>query len=279
MRDSSTVNFARILLSAALLLPLFAQAQEERLYRVELMVFSQAAGGAAEQWEAVPDLEYPNQYRFLTFPGEQPAAAPQEASFVTLPSEQRELSGEAANMQSSGRYRILFHEAWMQPLTGESEAVPIVLDRSGDGGKWPALQGSVKLYQSNNLYLQTNLWLNTQGEYLQSSWRMPPPPRGPASMQIEEAVQPPAAASSMTTQSGSDFAPAQDSTMSGAKVDADYPFRHAVLLQQTRRMRSGEVNYIDHPLLSVVLKITPVDQVAPEPTTNTTAGSEPAPAP
>lgn len=37
-----------------------------------------------------------------------------------------------------------------------------------------------------------------------------------------------------------------------------YPYRHAVLLDQTRRMRSNEIHYIDHPLLGVVIKFTPI---------------------
>ncbi len=37
-----------------------------------------------------------------------------------------------------------------------------------------------------------------------------------------------------------------------------YPYRHAVLLDQTRRMRSNETHYIDHPLLGVVIKFTPI---------------------
>jgi len=37
-----------------------------------------------------------------------------------------------------------------------------------------------------------------------------------------------------------------------------YPWRHAILLQQKRRMRSTEVHYIDHPMLGVVIKISPV---------------------
>jgi hypothetical protein len=35
----------------------------------------------------------------------------------------------------------------------------------------------------------------------------------------------------------------------------DYEFRHAVRVQQQRRMRSGELHYIDHPLLGIVVKI------------------------
>jgi hypothetical protein len=32
-----------------------------------------------------------------------------------------------------------------------------------------------------------------------------------------------------------------------------------VLLQQRRRMRSGELHYIDHPLLGVVVRIRPLE--------------------
>ncbi|MBK6510018.1 MAG: hypothetical protein IPG06_11565 [Haliea sp.] len=94
---------------------------------------------------------------------------------------QQQLAGKANAMQRSGRYQILFHEVWTQPMYSEAESVPIVLDRSGDGGAWPALQGSIKLYLASYIYLETNLWLNTQGEYLPGSWRMPAPPLAPRS--------------------------------------------------------------------------------------------------
>ncbi|MEP5765587.1 MAG: CsiV family protein [Halieaceae bacterium] len=36
----------------------------------------------------------------------------------------------------------------------------------------------------------------------------------------------------------------------------DYDFRHAVHVQQRRRMRSGELHYIDHPLLGIIVKVS-----------------------
>ena len=36
----------------------------------------------------------------------------------------------------------------------------------------------------------------------------------------------------------------------------DYDFRHAILVNQQRRMRSGELHYIDHPLLGIVIKVS-----------------------
>jgi Peptidoglycan-binding protein, CsiV len=241
------------------------------------MVFSYPAGGTAEQWDATPDLAYPETTRFLTSPGDRsapPGTAPngsntsvepsaaaslQPTPFAILPSTQREFASHADSMQRSGRYRILFHEAWLHPMMEQSAALPIVLDRSGDGGPWSELQGTIKLYLSNDINLETNLWLNTQGEYLHSVWRMPPPPLGPRSV-------------------------APQSTESGPK-DRTYPYRHAVLLKQTRLLRSGEANYIDHPMLGVIVKVMPLSETdtgAPEQpatTTESKAGLETAPPP
>jgi len=218
------------------------------------MVFSYPAGGTSEQWDATPDLAYPEMARFLTSPGDRAAppgatangsntgleaslaASFQPTPYVTLPSTQREFSSQANSMQRSGRYRILFHESWLQPMMAQSAALPIVLDRSGDGGQWPELQGTVKLYSSIEINLETNLWLNTQGEYLPGDWRMPPPPPGP----------PPVAPQPQSGESG--------------PTDRTYPYRHAVLLKQIRPLRNGEANYIDHPMIGVIVKTMPLSE-------------------
>jgi hypothetical protein len=100
--------------------------------------------------------------------------------------------------------------------------------------------------------VETNLWLNTAGEYLAGTWRMPPPPFGPRSLIIEEEqVVDVAAAVAALPAAGAATAEAQE-------IAPVYPYRHAVLLQQTSRMRSGEAHYIDHPMLGVIIKFTPV---------------------
>jgi hypothetical protein len=181
--------------------------------------------------------------------------------FVALPGSQREFRGKAAYMQRSGQYQTLFHQTWVQPVPGQAAALPIVLDRSGDTGQWTRLQGTITLYLSRYLHLETNLWLNTQGEYLAGDWRMPAPPLGPPSLIIEELPVP---QNNPTTWGSADQ---QASTVPGAEIDLTelevdtgpvYPYRHAILLQQKRRMRSTEVHYIDHPRLGVVVKLTPV---------------------
>ncbi len=301
-------------------------------YKVELMVFSHEGGNdGAEQWEATPELRYPDRFRFLVEPdrvernrrenpgessldgrGRQvivlpggpgsdpgrtagdPAAGDPAAGgpaaglesgaggpgvdappatgaappvtptpFVTLPAGERTFP--SAYMRRSGRYDTLFHEAWYQPVQGEEEALPIVLDRSGDTGYWPRLQGSVKLYLSRYLHIETNLWLNTDGRYLSGSWRMPAPPLGPPSLIIESPEPADTPAAIPTGPAGAATGWPLEGALPGApdpngveETGPQYPYRHAILLQQNRRMRSKEVHYIDHPLLGVVLSFTPL---------------------
>jgi hypothetical protein len=300
MADRSIAyHLCRIVVVISLLLPVWAHAQSAPLYLVELLVFSHPSGAGAEQWDATPELSYPKTSRFLTYPGEQPVApasspatspAPGTAEpmgidalpgpvqpdfFTTLPQSQQQLAGKAAAMQRSGRYRILFHEAWLQPVYSQAESVPLVLDRSGDGGAWPPLQGSIKLYLARYVYLETNLWLNTQGEYLPGTWRMPAPPLAPVSKPpagvlpapLQPAGQPAVAGMqtpAMNTASGN------GEIGIGENLGPDYPYRHAVLLQQTRRVPSGEIVYVDHPLLGVLVQVSPLESATPSPVESAT---------
>lgn len=208
-------------------------------------------------------------------PAEEPPA-PLFTPFELLPEEQLELREGSRSMARSGRYELLFHGAWIQPMSSQADALPIVLDHSGNDGDWPRLQGSIILYLSRYLHLQTNLWLNTDGSYLPGEWWLPPPPLGPASVLVNglppvaareekrlrelaaaDEMQPPEpVASGISADEAELILPAEEEPESLAPP---WPFRHAVSLQQARRMRSGEMHYVDHPLLGLLIKLTPVD--------------------
>ncbi len=308
-------------LSALLCATLFAAAalpaHAAKWYRVELLVFEQPRGSAAEQWPALPELEYPERFRFLIDPQALSAAqdsnlsfdrygrrvhgdrtaqaiepvpsddsgpvqpgtgdpvdeaddpespltstAPDAAASAELPlayvlsdRDELEFRGKAAYMERNGGYRMLFHESWLQPIGQRRHSRALVLDRSGDGGPWPQLQGSIRLHLARYLHLETNLWLNTPGDYLPGNWRMPAPPRGPASV-LDTTTSPPVT----TPDIGMDDTPPGvfDPNAPGHSAGLDYPYRHAIAMRQTRKMRSSEVHYIDHPKLGLVIKITPV---------------------
>ena len=305
------------LAALALLLasPVFAQ---DRWWRVELLIFSHESAQTSEQWDPTPNLAYPSAARFLVEPGrvknnirqhhadsvvdkfgrqiltltpESGADIPRDPNvpaapiatrlptpFVALPSAQLEFRGKAAYMQRTGKYQTLFHQTWVQPVTDQASALPVILDRSGDTGQWPRLQGSIKLYLSRYLHLETNLWLNTPGDYLPGVWQMPAPPLGPPSLIIEALPEPELENLTGEWSSGAE----QPSLPEGAEglplpeedLGPVYPYRHAVLLQQERRMRSTEVHYIDHPMLGVVAKLTPLTAADLEAMRQAEAGSE-----
>ena len=299
---------------------------EERWYRVELLIFSNESSAAAssEHWQPTPSLVYPQQGRFLVNPqgvasnlalydatstvdeqGHQtltivppvldaeddikplPEPVPEPVSqaveqelpaeatipttpspFITLAHSELEFRGKAAYMQRTGRYQTLFHESWMQPMVEQGRTLPIIIDRSGDSETWPQLQGSVKLYVSRYLHLETNLWLNTSGSYLPPDWNMPAAPLGPKSLTIIHPPEPEpdpeleADFESEAIDTGF-FAPTGELEAQQETLEPQgpvYPWRHAIALQQKRKMRSTEVHYIDHPMLGVVVKITPLTE-------------------
>lgn len=212
--------------------------------------------------------------------------------FILRPTAELAFRGKAAYMERNGDYRVLWHRNWLQPLQEEGRALPIIIDRSGDDERYPALQGSIELQLSRFLHVTTNLWLNTDGSYLPDYWRMPTPPLAPPSVIIEEAPvleelpplnlarvpitlplpgEEPARADTSGTGNASGVATDTGTEAEDAEEEADaapeYPYRHAVLLQQSRRMRSDEVHYLDHPLLGVVIRLTrlseeELDQIA-----------------
>ena len=204
--------------------------------------------------------------------------------WIRQPSGDLEFRGKAAYMQRTGKYQILFHESWVQPMSGENDSASIIVDRSGDNQNWPRLQGSVKVYLSRYLHIATDLWLNTVGEYIDADWTMPAPPWSPQSLVL---VEPQPASDTLGGNSlpGTGFNvtspyPAVDQSsalaveeqvptdsmtgsaeLSGEEAAAEqpiYPWRHAIRLKDRRRMRSNEVHYLDHPLMGVVIKLTPM---------------------
>ncbi|MDH3991683.1 MAG: peptidoglycan binding protein CsiV [Gammaproteobacteria bacterium] len=303
--------------------PLCLAQEEQRWFRVELMVFTQQGADSGEQWDPTPTLVYPDAGRFLVKPAQVTAnlelyradsivdafgrqilteRAQQETStdigiprdtvpaipadpnrpqplqpatavlyptpFVALPAAQQEFRGKAAYMQRSGRYRVLFHETWAQPVLSREQSLPLILDRSGDTGQWPELQGSINIHLSRYLHLETNLWLNTTGDYLSGEWRMPPPPLGPPSLIVEQLPPEEDARQGFGEQWLDQQVQIEENTGEDALLAAEpeeetgpvYPYRHAVVLQQQRRMRSDEVHYLDHPMLGVVIKFLPLSE-------------------
>ncbi|MEM0955489.1 MAG: CsiV family protein [Pseudomonadota bacterium] len=204
---------------------------------------------------------------------------------------EHQLRDQRRRINRNGGLEVLWHQRWRQRIPELAKSTPILIE-SGQlnggnrRGDFPELQGSVLFYSGRYLHIATNFWLNTDGDYLDTEratmgWRMPPPPAPPQDREVgvprfqlqpapywlaqPEATDIPENTISVEPDSGevvTEDIDAQARREMMAAFEAapvvDYPFRHAVLVKQQRRMRSDELHYIDHPLLGVLVRISPV---------------------
>jgi len=255
----------------------------ENWVQVEVIVFRHldTSGVADEQFPAQPALGYPNAIRFLREPGQPDAAMPpalpttpavmtadpaaQQAPvvsvalpepFVQLPGAERMLGETAARIANSRNYRLLSHLAWRQPMPARNAPDSLLVTGGVQAGDHWELEGSVSLSRTRFVHLETRLWLNdfadTAMTGAEATLELPPVPVAPPaetgfaipvdSVPESFAAADPSPADSETPQQG---------------LEATLPTRvlRSVLLAENRRLRSGELHYIDHPMLGVLIKL------------------------
>ena len=188
-------------------------------------------------------------------------------AFSRLPASAQQFRDEVDRIRRSADLHLLYHESWLQPMRGRERSIAMVLDSEEMRGAYPVLQGSILLHVSRYLHIETDLWINIEdanqalGRYLSP----PPPP--------EQAFS--AAAWQFrleTSEMDFDIAP-EEPLMAGADIDSAqhlaevlalpsspwYDFAQPVQVAQRRRMRSSEVHFIDHPLVGIIVTVTPYE--------------------
>ena len=195
-----------------------------------------------------------------------------------------ELLRARQRLANNSDYQVLAYLRWAEILAYEEASTPVRLDTASWGEHWPELQGDITVYVSRFLHVKTNLWLNTSGQYL-PDWRMPPPPPPvdpvahlTSENKLHVVTESKSPITEVTPLGRPDWQLEQgigerfralerarpDSVFGNGLRDNDpeYPFRHAIALSQTRKMRSGEIHYIDHPALGIVVSITRIEDEA-----------------
>lgn len=200
----------------------------ERIYQVELIVFARAETNPQEQWPNDLKLAYPENLFSLKADGNG------VENFTLLPANERQLNPQAATLAKSGSYTLLYHQAWRQMIYGRKTNIAISGGKTFNGHQ--ELEGSIALSVAQYLKIQTNLWLTQfvpAGTNIAEAW-----PELPRLLNSEN---------------------------SETEKSQDYLIKRIVKLSQERSMRSTEIHYIDHPLLGVIVKITPYDAAIANP--------------
>ena len=190
-----------------------------------------AAGGAA-------GTETPSEQ--ATDPAEPESAEPLSINdaaglypFVALPEKFLRLKETKRKLAQSSQYRVLLHTGWRQPITKSSKGQTVHIATAAEagslGGMANSLDGNITVSLSRYLHLHADLLL-----------RRPVNDVTPTTSKLE---------TSGTATEGSDE----------SSAEALLPVYRML---QSRRMRSTEIHYLDHPALGVIAQIVPVKVAA-----------------
>jgi hypothetical protein len=132
------------------------------------------------------------------------------------------LTSEASRVERRADARVLFHGRWVQPVPAREDPLPVLILAGETVGTGRELMGSVGVTLGRYLHFQADLNYTAPalGEF-----------------PLEVAV-----------------------TASGDMMDVPRAAAAGgfMKLSQSRRMRSGELHYLDHPKLGILVRIDPV---------------------
>lgn len=153
--------------------------------------------------------------------------------FVALPEKFLRLKETKRKLAQSSQYRVLLHTGWRQPLTkstkGHSVHIGTGTEAVNLGGMTAPLDGNITVSLSRYLHLHADLVLRRQAK--------------------------------AATPTPSKLETSNTATQGTAESSAEAPMAIYRMLQ-SRRMRSTEIHYLDHPALGVIAQIVPVKAAA-----------------
>ncbi|MEC8103744.1 MAG: CsiV family protein [Pseudomonadota bacterium] len=172
---------------------------------------------------------------------------------------------EFANTVERFAYRsdieVIWHQAWVEALDTAETAYPHEITGQIEKENFRIdLSGTISLYRSRFIHIQPDLEVNQEiftipddAPVADDITETPEETTPESALQMGQMNSQPEMTSSVMTESLT-----QESTPSPAmKVEPEWIPLRAAKIERSRRMRSDEVHYLDHPLLGIVVKVSP----------------------
>lgn len=226
----------------------FARAEEVRYYDIELIIFESldTAARQSENWKSDINRPIPELAIELDkpYPGPLSPQYDPKLTFKPLAQSELQLLNEEKQLTDSRQYRILLHSAWRQPGLEAAVALPVHLNRSFISDT--PVQHSVLPADPNmprvNLPLpvvatQTRTVLDGYIKIILSRY-------------LHADVD-------LVYSTGLPLAP--QTVVANPAMEAPMTQPIFYRLTESRRMRSKEIHYLDHPVLGILLLVTPYE--------------------
>lgn len=284
------MNIKTILLTVTLLLtPVITLAQTDsdtdpetpKWYQVELFIFANnnPASANSENWKQDLGLQYPPNIielgkltdaaadqleataieinlndQSLSGSHSSAPAAINEQAFTELATDELQLKSMVRRIASRNNFRKLFHQAWRQPVANRENAKSVLIRAGDQYDSHFELEGYITLSLERYLHINTDLWLSAFVSNIgreMGPWPVLPKVPLNTDLNHDDFDQPPGP-------DGSHSSKAFDNPFDNIAGDL-YAVDWTVALRQHRRMRSNELHYIDHPLMGLLIKVTPYE--------------------
>ncbi|MDY6943655.1 MAG: CsiV family protein [Pseudomonadota bacterium] len=197
-------------------------------YQVELVIFENLdrTGLQDEYWPA-PMLDRANWGAAITPASEQTG----RGAFSLLPSSQHKLTRYADSIARGKAYRPVMHLAWVQPGLGESQA------------------RAVRISDGRPINLPTNASIFVAGDTLATD--------APATYRLDGTVT---VYVNRFIHVQTQLALTEPAPTSGTPENplSDTPRWREYALVETRRLRTGEIHYLDNPRFGILVRVDPL---------------------
>ncbi len=218
-----------------------AHGEEISSYKIELILFTHRSETATQSIHSSDITEWPDIENAVELSVDQPNVDQTDGLFRALPLSETNLAEEISSLVQSKRYEVIKHLIWQQPGFGHASARSVHIHGGKDfKDQFPErLNIAWNLYENDQLVRRpTQLGLEqvdgtvkvVLGRYLHVYTDLIF--REPIMGEIEQS----------------------DGQVRHTTYLADYRIR------THRRMRSQELHYLDHPLLGILVEITPISE-------------------
>jgi len=231
-----------------LLLATSMSASASSWFKVEVVIFASNDGSAIgeEFWPEINEIPLKDRTVPLK-PRVTDGQAP--TAYQSLPTSRHGLRSIKNRLNNSPDYRVLFHEAWMQPVSRTQNPRPIKINAGQilDNG-FHELEGYIAVGRGRYLHFRPDVYLSQQvsADALNQAAEAAPTEKLEGEMLL-------------TMQNTEQDQAAQPQTLDpNLGAFPAIPEVLTVQLNQARRMRSKEVHYIDHPLMGILVEIRPL---------------------
>lgn len=243
------------LVTVLLAIPALADADDDReQYRVELIIFKQS-DSSDERWPTRPAPALHERYAELR----NDLDKANEAAYRILDNDDKQLSNVARRLGESGDYEVLVHAAWVQPGLDRQEAAAVALplgtEMPGTGKDEESAVANVNGDSNDNGNDQNEDTADSDNGNGDLALHARPPEGLSGWVRIARERYLHVHLDLRWVDPGrSDSGPLDQ--LHGVFIEDMEP---VVVMQDQRRMRSGELHYIDHPVLGLVVRVDRVD--------------------